>query len=146
MIALIVIAVLAAVIGSMTGFAARRHAMRQERETADNAAIHDLYDHYRNGIEALIQAYLLEGQAAPSTWLVQSATATLDAIGRLGERPVLLLLSRYAWPRRSRRLAATVLHAARNGLGVDVTFVVEFNETASNSRPRRITIRSAAAN
>jgi hypothetical protein len=57
---LIVIAVLAGVIGSMTRFVARRHAVRMEREIADEAAIRDLYDHYRAGIEGLTQAYLLE--------------------------------------------------------------------------------------
>jgi hypothetical protein len=65
---LIVIAVLAGVICSMTGFVARRHAVRLEREIADDAAIRDLYDHYRTGIDALTQAYLPDGPS-DEEWL-----------------------------------------------------------------------------
>lgn len=80
---LLVIAILAG--AGITAFAARRHVARLERDTADDretaneAAIRDLYDHYHTGIEALTQAYLLQA-ASDAEWL-DRIKATVSTTG-----------------------------------------------------------------
>jgi hypothetical protein len=81
---LIMIIIAAALVGGVACIAARKHGARQARETTDEAAIRDLYDHYVAGIEAITQTYLLQ---APSDeeWLTGIKKRT-DEMGKLKHR------------------------------------------------------------
>jgi hypothetical protein len=68
MILILVVAIFAGGFG-IFGFAVRKRGASPEREATD-AAIRDLYDHYRSGVEALTQAYLIEA-ASDEEWLDQ---------------------------------------------------------------------------
>lgn len=76
----------------MTWFAARKRAPHPNRESADDAAMRDLYAHYLTGIDELTQTYLLQGPS-DQEWL-EGIRARASAPGR----------SRQAEPSRVHRL------------------------------------------
>jgi hypothetical protein len=80
MTSLIMIIAITVFMASVTWFAARRRAGRLGQESADDAAIRDLYDHYRSGIDMLAQAHL-ERAPTDEEWL---AKARARAAGRPG--------------------------------------------------------------
>jgi len=96
MTSLIMIIAATVSMASVTWFLVRRRATRLDQEGADDAAIRDLYDHYRSGIDLLTQAHLAR---APSDeqWLARirarADRATPDVRWRTEEELLLSLLA-----------------------------------------------------